>query len=209
MMFNADVLTFQEFAMRESLPLSTIHNAVLEFLRGRNDVALFGAQAVNAYVAEPRMTQDIDILALDAAVIAENLKRYLSAEFHIAVRVRKLKSGQSFRLYQIQKSGNRHLAGIRQIEQLPLVNQIAGVPVITPADLIASKVVSYHRRRGKPKAGTDWRDLAMLLLTFPELKSDAGPVHDSLQASGAEPELFDLWRELVATDIEMEDDEDW
>ena len=195
--------------MRESLPLSTIHNAVLEFLRGRNDVALFGAQAVNAYVAEPRMTQDIDILALDAAVIAENLKRYLSAEVHIAVRVRKLKSGQSFRLYQIQKSGNRHLAGIRQIEQLPLVNQIAGVPVITPADLIASKVVSYHRRRGKPKAGTDWRDLAMLLLTSPELKSDAGPVHNSLQASGAEPELFDLWRELVATDIEMEDDEDW
>ncbi len=85
MMFNADVLTFQEFAMRESLPLSTIHNAVLEFLRGRNDVALFGAQAVNAYVAEPRMTQDIDILALDAAVIAENLKQYLNAEFHIAV----------------------------------------------------------------------------------------------------------------------------
>ncbi len=209
MMFNADVLTFQEFAMRESLPLSTIHNAVLEFLRGRNDVALFGAQAVNAYVAEPRMTQDIDILALDAAVIAENLKQYLNAEFHIAVCMIKLKSGQSFRLYQIQKSGNRHLAGIRQIEQLPLVNQIAGVPVITPADLIASKVVSYHRRRGKPKAGTDWRDLAMLLLTFPELKSDAGPVHDSLQASGAEPELFDLWRELVATDIEMEDDEDW
>jgi len=209
MTFNADVLTFQEFAMRESLPLSTIHSTVLEFLRGRNDVALFGAQAVNAYVAEPRMTQNIDILALDAAVIAENLKRYLSAEFHIAVRVRKLKSGQSFRLYQIQKSGNRHLADIRQIEQLPPVNQIAGVPVITPADLIASKVVSYHRRRGKPKAGTDWRDLAMLLLTFPELKSDAGPVHDSLQASGAEPELFDLWRELVATDIEMEDDEDW
>ena len=209
MMFNADVLTFQEFAMREPLPLSTIHNAVLEFLRGRNDVALFGAQAVNAYVAEPRMTQDIDILALDAAVIAENLKQYLSAEFHIAVRVRKLKSGQSFRLYQIQKSGNRHLADIRQIEQLPPVNRIAGVPVLTPADLIASKVVSYYRRLGKPKAGTDWRDIAMLLLTFPELKSDAGPVHDSLQASGAEPELFDLWRELVATEIEMEDDEDW
>ena len=49
----------------------------------------------------------------------------------------------------------------------------------------------------------------MLLLTFPELKSDKGPVHDSLQASAAEAEAFDLWRELVATKIEMEDDDDW
>ena len=34
-MFNAGTLTFEEFAMREQLPLATIHDAVLEFLRGR------------------------------------------------------------------------------------------------------------------------------------------------------------------------------
>ena len=51
-MLNADVLTFQEFAMREDLPLSKIHQTVLEFLQGREDVVLFGAQAVNAYVSE-------------------------------------------------------------------------------------------------------------------------------------------------------------
>ncbi len=42
-MLNAGTLTFEEFAMREQLPLATIHDAVLEFLRGRDDVALFGA----------------------------------------------------------------------------------------------------------------------------------------------------------------------
>ncbi len=42
-MLNADVLTFQEFAMNEPLPLSKIHGAVLEFLQGREDAVLFGA----------------------------------------------------------------------------------------------------------------------------------------------------------------------
>ena len=51
-MLNAGVPTFQEFAMRETLPLATIHESVLEFLKGRSDVVLFGAQAVNAYVSE-------------------------------------------------------------------------------------------------------------------------------------------------------------
>ncbi len=55
-MLNAGVLTFQEFAMGESLPLATIQEAMLEFLRGRDDVVLFGAQAVNAYVDESPRT---------------------------------------------------------------------------------------------------------------------------------------------------------
>ena len=50
-MLNADTVTFRELMRQEPLPLSTIQNAVLEFLRGRHDVVLFGAQAVNAYVA--------------------------------------------------------------------------------------------------------------------------------------------------------------
>ena len=35
--------------MREEVPLATIHEAVLEFLSGRDDAVVFGAQAVNAY----------------------------------------------------------------------------------------------------------------------------------------------------------------
>ena len=45
--------------MHEPLPLSRIQEAVLEFLQGRDDAVLFGAQAVNAYVNEPRATQDV------------------------------------------------------------------------------------------------------------------------------------------------------
>jgi hypothetical protein len=61
------------------------------------------------------------------------------------------------------------------------------VLVVAPADLIAGKVIAYHQRRGQPKSGTDWRDVAMLLLTFPELKRDPGRVRDCLLAAGAAP----------------------
>ncbi len=54
MVLSADGLSFQEFMNRESLPLATLHGAVFEFLRDRQDVVVFGAQAVNAYVGEPR-----------------------------------------------------------------------------------------------------------------------------------------------------------
>lgn len=46
-MFGDGALTFREFAMGERLPLATIQDAMLEFLRGRDDAALFGAQAVD------------------------------------------------------------------------------------------------------------------------------------------------------------------
>ena len=36
-MYGDGALTFREFAMREPVPLATIHQAVLEFLRGVDD----------------------------------------------------------------------------------------------------------------------------------------------------------------------------
>jgi hypothetical protein len=206
-MFNADVLTFQEFKMQESLPLATIHTAVLAFLSNRDDVVLFGAQAVNAYVNEPRMTQDIDILSTHAETVAELLRNELSSQFNIAVRVRTVAQGQGFRLYQLRKEGNRHLVDIRQTGTLPASQAIAGIQVLAPADLIASKVISYYQRRGKPKSGTDWRDLALLLLTFPDLKTETGIVTERLKETGAAQEVLDLWLEFVAQEIEPEDDE--
>ena len=73
--------------MHEQLPLSKIQGAVLEFLQGRDDVVLFGAQAVNAYVSEPRATQDVDVLSTRATEFAEELREYLSERFQIAVCV--------------------------------------------------------------------------------------------------------------------------
>src|SRR5882724_6984178 len=53
-MFGDGSLTFQEYAMGESLPLSAIHDAVLEFLRDRDDAVLYGAQDLSgAQTPEP------------------------------------------------------------------------------------------------------------------------------------------------------------
>ena len=194
--------------MREPLPLATIHEAVLEFLRGRDDVVVFGATAVNAYVDEPRMTQDIDLLSTRAKGLAEELRDHLDQEFHIEVRVREIGEGRGYRLFQIRKSGNRHLVDVRPVDSLPPAQRVARVLVMAPPDLIASKVISYYRRRGKPKSGTDWRDIAMLLLQFPEFKSEAGAVMDCLRAAGAEKQVLDAWRELVAQEIQPPDPED-
>ena len=197
MSLNAGVLTFKEFAMREQLPLATIHDAVLEFLRGRDDAVVFGAQAVNAYVEEPRMSQDIDLVSTRATELAEELREYLSERFHIAVRVRVIGAGKGYRLFQIQKPRNRHLVDVRTAESLPHAERIEDVLVMSPPELIAHKVIAYHSRRGQPKAGTDWRDLAMLLLTFPELKKEEGPVNEALKSLGAKDDVMDTWRGLV------------
>ncbi|MBI3649460.1 MAG: hypothetical protein HY231_00240 [Acidobacteria bacterium] len=100
-MFNAGALTFREFAMREPLPLATIHNAVLEFLRGRDDAAVFGAQAVNAYVDAPRMAQGIDLLSTRAPELAAELRDHLNHKFHIAVRIREIGEGRGYRLSRL------------------------------------------------------------------------------------------------------------
>jgi hypothetical protein len=206
-MLNAGVLTFGEFAMREQLPLASIHAAVLEFLRGREDAVLFGAQAVNAYVPEPRMSQDIDLLSTRAVELAEELREHLSERFHIAIRVRGRDDGKGYRLFQIQKPRNRHLVDLRAVESLPHAERIEDVLVTSPPDLIAQKVISYHARRGQPKAGTDWRDLAMLLLTFPELKKEQGAVSKALISTGAKDDVMKSWRQLVAQEIAEPDDD--
>jgi len=118
-MFGDGSLTYREFVLREPLPLATIHDAVLDFLRGRTDAVLFEAQAVNAYVAESRMTQDVDILSTRAAELAEELRTYLAERFQIAVRIRTVANGVGHRLYQRRKPENRHLVDIRGVEHFP------------------------------------------------------------------------------------------
>jgi hypothetical protein len=207
-MLGDGALTFKEFVMQEPLPLATVHRAVLEFLSDVGDAVLLGAQAVNAYVDEPRMTQDVDICTPRAAELAEQLRDRLSARFHIAVRVREIGEGRGYRLYQVQKPTNRHLVDVRPVATLPPVRRIGDVLVVAPEELIAGKLIAYRRRQGTPKSGTDWRDLAVLLLAFPELKRSFGPVRDRLEAAGAEPTIFAAWDDLVGQHIEAERDED-
>jgi Nucleotidyl transferase AbiEii toxin, Type IV TA system len=201
-------LSFQEFAVAEPLPLAIIQEAVLEFLRDRDNVLVFGAQAVNAYVSEPRMTQDIDLMSLQAKEFVEELRTYLAKRFNIAVRVQVVGEGKGYKIYQLQKTENRHLVDVRPVQVLPATQRIAGVLVMAPAELIASKVVSYHSRRGKPKAGTDWRDIAMLFLKFPELKENSAVVTNILVRQNVDEATLALWRDLAQQSIQAEDDED-
>lgn len=194
--------------MKEPLPLAVVQDAVLDFLRNRPDTALFGAQAVNAYVDEPRMTQDVDILSTRAGEVAEELRSHLATAFHIAVRVRVVADGKGFRVYQLRQPKNRHLASVRQADVLPPTQLIAQVCVPIPEELIAQKVAAYTRRRGQPKGSTDRRDLMLLLLTFPHLKSESGPVSQRLLVHRADESALAAWQELVLTEISADDLED-
>ncbi len=191
--------------MGEPLPLSNIHGAVLEFLQGRDDVVLFGAQAVNAYVSEPRMTQDVDLLSVNAKDFAEELRAHLGDKFHIAIRVREIGDGKGFRIYQTRKEGNRHLVDVRPVENFPETETVENIKILSPRELIASKVISFHSRKGKPKSGTDWRDLAVLLLRFPELKEKVSAVLKEKNVSEA---VLKTWKEIENQDFQIEDEDE-
>lgn len=193
--------------MGEPHPLATIHDAVLEFLRGREDAAMFGAQAVNAYVDEPRMTQDVDIMSPRAAELADELRAYLNQRFQIAVRVREVKKDLGYRLYQVRKPKNRHLVDIRQVDEVQSCVRVDEILVPAPAELIGQKLLSMCSRQSSPKGATDSADLRRLLLTFPELKTEEGPVAAALRDADADQAVLNAWRDLVAQEI-LPDDED-
>ena len=202
-MLNAGVLTFQEYAMRETLPLATIHEALLDFLRGRQDAVLFGAIAVDAYVSEPRMTQEIDLLSTDAKNLAEELKSFLSEKFHIAVRIREI-GDKGLRIYQVRKEGNRHLIDVRLIEKFPEMEIVEEIQILSPLELIVGKVISFQSRYGKPKSWTNRRDIAVLLLRFPELKEEAA---ESLRAKNVGKVVLETWAEIASQGFQLEDED--
>ena len=206
-MFGDGSLTFREFAMREPHPLAVIHDAVLEFLRGRDDAVLYGAQAVNAYIDEPRMTQDVDIASPRAAELAEELRTFLNQRFHIAVRVREVREGLGYRIYQVRRPKNRHLVDLRPVNELPPAQRVRKVLVVIPPELIANKVMSMVGRQKKRKGTMDRADLMTLFVTFPELKTMDGEVAKRLRAAGATPEVMTAWKELVEQEILPDEDE--
>ena len=207
MIHGDGALTFREFVMREPLPLATIHAAVLEFLRGRDDAVLFGAQAVNAYVDEPRMTQDVDILAIRAAELAEELRELLHQRFQMAVRIRDIQAGTGYRIDQVRTPKNRHLVDIRSVHELPPHDRMDDVLILTPVELIRMKVLSMVARPQTAKGLTDAADLRRLLLAFPELKSEHGAVSERLLANGATEKTLAVWHDLVHQEILPDDDE--
>jgi hypothetical protein len=197
-------LTLREFMTHEMLPLATIFREVLQFLATREDAVVFGAHAVNAYCEPERMTADIDILSTRAADLASDVQRLLSERFRIAARVREIGSG-GFRVFQIRKPKNRHLVDVRQVAQLPLFRQIAGIRVIAPSDLAAMKAISIAARKGQEKGLSDTLDLHRLLRAFPDLRALDGPVPERLHALGADSAALEAWREVATTQLDVDD----
>jgi hypothetical protein len=206
-MFGDAMISFREFIMKEPLPIGTILAAVLEFIEDRDDAVLYGAQAVNAYVKETRATEDVDIASTRAPDLADEIRAFLNTRFHIAVRIRNIRKGLGYRLYHVRKPENRHLVGVRPVSVLPPHQRVGSVLVLTPPELIASKVISIADRGKTPKGATDLADLRRLVLTFPKLRASKGPVADALSAAEADYDAVAIWQEIVAKGVETEDED--
>ena len=98
-----------------------------------------------------------------------------------------------------------HLIDVRLVAEFPDTETIEDIQVLSPVELIISKVISYHSRRGKPKSGTDWRDLAMLLLRFPELKEKVSAI---LRAKNVGESVLETWTEIASQDFQFEDEDE-
>jgi hypothetical protein len=205
-MFGDGSLTFQEFATREPVPLARVHDAVLEFLRGRTDMVLCGAHAVNAYVDQARMTDDVDLVAIEATELAKELCGHLGKRLRMTLKTRRV--GLTCEICQSRGAKKRRLVDIRVVEELPPVKRVKEVLVLAPPELIACKVIRMMRRKHGPHAGIDQADLCRLLLKFPALKSLTGAVADRLRAHGARTDVFAAWKKLVAQEILAEHDDD-
>jgi len=205
-MFGDGALTFHEFATREPHPLAVIHDAVLEFLRDRKDAVLYGAHAVNAYIKQPRMSQDVDIASTRAKGLADEVRQLLKKEFRIRVRVQSASSG--YGIAQVRKPKYRHLVDVRPVNMLPPVKRVKRVQVATPPELIASKMIRMVDRMPRSRGFLDKADLCRPLLTFPELKNEQGPVAERLRAAAADETVMAAWKELVAEEILPENEDD-
>jgi hypothetical protein len=211
------MLTLTEFLMHEPVPLHHVHEAIFEFCRGRSDVVIFGAQAVNVYAPKtPRMTGDVDLLTREPRAVAEALASALQDSLYIAVRVREVVAGKGFRVYQKRGEGPRHLADARLLEFELTPVEWLGVRYVPLIELVALKLVSAARRAGAAKGLTDRADLMRLLAANPKLRGDSGGIERAITAVGGERNVVqakEIWQSLlrepdVKLDPEWPDDED-
>ena len=112
-----------------------------------------------------------------------------------------------YRIYQLRKPQHRHLVDVRSVDSLPPHQRMGDVLVLTPAELISSKVQNMV---GRPKTANgliDEADLRRLLLAFPQLKTTDGTVAERLRASQATESVLAVWKDLVFQKILPEDEQ--
>ena len=193
--------------LRESPPLSAaLHLAAVRALQGRTDAALFGTHAVNAYVSEVRATPDVNVLAARPAEVAAAMVDAVRRRCGVMLSTTEGRNGLV--LNRPDRTRGRRIAAVRPVDRLPPVRRIERVFVVAPAELIAGKLAVAAARAGRLRSHTDHRDIYALLLTFPELKTEAGEVRDRLVANGASDDVLAAWRDWVAREIEPEGDAD-
>jgi hypothetical protein len=140
--------------------------------------------------------------------LAEQLREFLAGRFHIAIRVRTVAGGAAYRLYQVRTPKNRHLVAVRYVAELPPCNRLQQILVLAAPELVAHKVISMVSRSKTPKGLIDGADLRRLLLSFPELRTEEGPVLRILTAMAAPQRALDAWRQLLQEDIVPDDDDE-
>ena len=201
--------------MKEPLPLATVHEAILDFCRGRKDVCVFGAQALNRYADEPRMTQDVDLMANDPAAVANELAGYLAARFPsgMAARVRAVSRKGAvlgYRVYQSRSAelgGNRHLADIRRFDvPRDRLAETDGVQYTGPELTVAMKAAAAVARTNEAKRLQDQADLARLIVALPEIEADE--LAPLWQALGSPPGARAVFEDIKGRKLEPETDED-
>lgn len=181
--------------MNEKVPLAEIFRLVFTILSERDDITVYGSQALNVYVEPPRMTEDIDIFSLDAADLAETLREAINRTFHIAIRIRRSADGKGLRLYQTSKESRRHLIDVRPTSELPPTVRMNGIAVVIPAVLAAMKAIASVERHDLLAREQDVLDLRRLLVAIPDLRTDPD-VEEHLRNFGASPAALARWTEL-------------
>lgn len=210
------MLALNEYLMREPLPLAVVHEAIIDFCKGRADVCLFGAQAFNRYTDVPRMTQDVDIMAEEPELVAEELAAFLGQRFphEMAVRIRAVRRGDSvlgYRVYQSRseaRGGNRHLADVRKFD-VPRehVTVSDGVRYTDRLLTLAMKAAAAAARSNQAKRLQDMADLARLIVAMPDVTAeDLEPLWNGLHALPGARALFEEVR--GSADLRPETDED-
>lgn len=210
------MLALNEYLMREPLPLATVHEAIIDVCRGRSDVCLFGAQALNRHTGAPRMTQDVDIMAENPQHFADALATALQQRFprEMAIRVRVVRRGTKtlgYRVYQSRseaRGGNRHLADVRAFD-VPRrhVTKTDGVQYTDAKLTIAMKAIAAAVRTNRAKRLQDLADLARLVVAMPEVTAEElEPLWVELQAPQSARSVFEEMRSSGSLAAETDED---
>jgi hypothetical protein len=210
------MLTAREYTMNEPLPLIKVHEAILDFCRGRRDVCVFGAQATNLHTNVPRMTQDVDIMAAEPEAFARDLAEHLRRQFPnlMAARVRAVKrAGRvlGYRVYQKrgeEAGANRHLADVRVLDVPVDELVVEGDVQYTGAKLtMAMKSAAAAVRSNLAKRLMDSADLARLMAARPEITVDTlAPLWEAIGAPAEAREVFERIRREGGLEPEVDED---